>query len=96
MDVYRIFERQVERHIAPDERRLAQFMLFEESSHPVKLIQRNDCGHTRIIRIVRQHQRNLPVLPAETAVEAFVELVCSVGLIRNGMNLRNPTGERGT
>ena len=85
MDVYRIFERQVERHIAPDERRLAQFMLFEESSHPVKLIQRNDCWHTRIIRIVRQHQRNLPVLPSATGVVAAVELVRSVGSISTGI-----------
>ena len=40
MDVYGIAERQTGRNIAPNEHRLAQFMLSEESSYPAKLIQR--------------------------------------------------------
>ena len=62
MDGDRIVERQANRDIGPYEERIAQFMLFGQSSHPAKLIQRNVPCHARIIWIVGQCQCNLPVL----------------------------------
>lgn len=62
MDVDRIVERQAIRDIGPDEERIAQFMLFGQSSHPAKLIQRIVPWHARIIWILGKCQCNLPVL----------------------------------
>jgi hypothetical protein len=69
MDIDRIIEQQANRDFGPWGERIAQFMLFEESSHPAKLIQRNIPWHARIIRIVGQCLCNLPAFTsADSAV----------------------------